>query len=153
MIFGKIAGQRQGRYKGASSCALCCSYTARVLPCFFLPNTLPFLWRAWAGIDTTDASMGNRDVTWKRDCLGQQVIQEYDTQSSLGKSSEIIQSAGGGKAVVKRRVWLLLPLPVATWLWRSAKEGRLEDFAAIMIKHLILHWRESLKLGVRIFTL
>lgn len=61
--------------------------------CFFPLNTLPCLWRAWADTDTADASMGNRNVAWKRDCLAQQVIQEFDTQRSLGRSSEVTQSA------------------------------------------------------------
>lgn len=38
-------------------------------------------------------------------------------------------------------------------VWRSVKEGRLEEFAAIIIKYLILHCRQNLKLGAKIFTL
>lgn len=41
--------------------------------------------------DTTDAFMGSRDVAWKRDYLGQQVIQEFDTQRRLGRTNEVTQ--------------------------------------------------------------
>lgn len=54
--------------------------------------------------DTTDAFMGSRDVAWKRDYLGQQVIQEFDTQRRLGRTNEVTQSAGEGKVAVERRV-------------------------------------------------
>lgn len=85
----KIAGQRQRHDRGATSCELCCCCTARLLPCFFPPSTLPCPGRAWADTDTTETSTGKRDVAWKRDCLGQQETQAFGTHGSLGRSSEI----------------------------------------------------------------